>query len=520
MKINHWCQPVAPPVLRVHRRSPMVVRLWLIAVVLSACGDGVAEPIPDPMASVVTMDTPFQLLPDRQRKAGAALQVGPRAYEALQGHARVRVKGFPLERGKRVDLELERFQVTSPETQIVMGTDQGDRVMPHPEVALFRGRVVNEPDSEVYLGVSSLQTNGFIRLPGREYIIAPGRKRGADGAILEHVIYERFAVGADDPPGAFECQTRTAREPSPPVAPSAVATLGGYSSRVAFVALECDYEYGQSFDNLNEAAVYTIELLGAISSVYERDVQVQFYIPYLRIWSTVNDPYTGSTVGTLLQEFEVYWRANMGSVDRDIAHFLTPKNAGGGLAELDVLCNSTWGYGVSSGIVGVFPRPLENGSLDQWDVHVVSHEMGHQFGSPHTHCYVPPIDNCGQSFDDCWNGIYACQQGTIMSYCKSCPGGLANMDIRLHERVITRIRQSVDPSCLRYGLNPVYVDGANSSGIENGTVLFPFNTVLEAVQIVIPGGMVYISTGSYPESIVVNRPAVLNARGGGVTIGP
>jgi len=496
-----------------------IVSSWVIAFFVATAGRVVAQPVPAGPVEPVEMDAPVRVLAEPQPVAGISVELGRHALEALRPHGLVRVKGFPLEPGKRVDLELEQFTVTTGATQFMLGTDSGDKSVGHPDVSLFRGRVVNEPQSQVFLGISAAKSNGFITMPGKEYILAPSRsgKRTKDG--VEHVVYERFAAGANAPPSPFQCQTRTAREPEGDPGAQASTAMGGYPFRIALVALECDYEYGQSFDSMDDAFIYTIELLGAISSVYERDLQVRLYIPYLRIWSTSSDPYVGNDVAILLPQFESYWRANMGSVGRDIAHFLTSKNANGGLAEVDVLCNEQWGYGTSSGISGVFPRPLVDGSLEQWDVYVVAHEMGHQFGSPHTHCYNPPIDNCGQSFDDCWNGIYACQQGTIMSYCKSCPGGLANVDIRFHDRVITRIRQSVDASCLRGGLNPVYVDAAYS-GLEFGTQSFPFNTATEGIRVVIPWGTVYFDAGLYPEWIRESRPMVLRTTGGAVVIGP
>jgi len=494
---------------------------WVLAaIVVAAVSGGVfAEPIPVDPVRPVAMESPIRLLPDRQVYAGLALQVGAPAYQALRGQSHVRLNGFPLDQHKIVDLELEQFTVTSPTTKFVLGTDDGDRPAPHPDVVLFRGRVVEEPGSRVFLGISATHSNGYIALPGKEYILAPSRVRGKNIDAAHHVLYERFAAGANAPPSPFQCQTRTPREPAANIESQSVEAQAAYTWRAAFVAIECDYEYGQAFDSTSDAFVYVLELLGAISSVYERDLQVRLVLPYIRIWQTVSDPYTANDVGPLLDQFTAYWSFYMGGVDRDIAHFLTPKQAGGGMANVDVLCSNAWGYGASSGISGVFPRPLEDGSLEQWDVHVVSHEMGHQFGSPHTHCYNPPIDNCGQSFDDCWNGIYACQQGTIMSYCKSCPGGLANMDIRFHGRVITRIRQSVDASCLRSGMNPVYVDWAHV-GFEFGTQLFPFNTALEGIRIVIPGGTVYFDTGAYPEWIRANRPMVLRTTGGPVVLGP
>ena len=49
---------------------------------------------------------------------------------------------------------------------------------------------------------------------------------------------------------------------------------------------------------------------------------------------------------------------------------------------------SHWGggYGVVQ-INGSYPSNL-------WDLIASAHELGHNFGSPHTHCYHPPLDHC------------------------------------------------------------------------------------------------------------------------------
>jgi hypothetical protein len=76
-------------------------------------------------------------------------------------------------------------------------------------------------------------------------------------------------------------------------------------------------------------------------------------------------------------------------------------------------------------------------------------------------------------------------------------------------------------------MNPVYSDWTNI-GFEDGTAGHPFNTVAEAVQVVIPDGTVYINPGSYPETetltvnpqgLTLNRPVTLRTTGGMVTIG-
>src|SRR5437870_2899288 len=133
-------------------------------------------------------------------------------------------------------------------------------------------------------------------------------------------------------------------------------------------------------------------LAAAATTIYERDTAVRLRFSYIRLWGAGTvDPWTATDASAALGEVRTYWNdpANdMASIagPRTVVHFLSGKRVQGGIAYLNVLCNARYGYGVSQ-VFGSFDlsRPSQI-----WDVLVFSHELGHNFGSPHTHCYSPP----------------------------------------------------------------------------------------------------------------------------------
>ena len=81
------------------------------------------------------------------------------------------------------------------------------------------------------------------------------------------------------------------------------------------------------------------------------------------------------------------------------------------------------------------------------------------------------------------------------------------------------MRLEIDSSCLLNALDPVYVDWQNTSGIETGSLVYPFDTVEEGVLHVLPSGTVSISSGSYTENIDLWQPMTFQTSGGSVVIG-
>jgi hypothetical protein len=115
------------------------------------------------------------------------------------------------------------------------------------------------------------------------------------------------------------------------------------------------------------------------------------------------------------------------------------------VAYLSQVCG-TYQYGVAGHLAGGFPSPLQNYNWGNWDLMVTAHELGHNFGAPHTHDVAPQIDGCGTG--NCAQAF----GGTIMSYCHACNGGMSNIQLAFHPRTIS---ESMLP----------YIDGLTGCGI-------------------------------------------------------
>jgi len=186
------------------------------------------------------------------------------------------------------------------------------------------------------------------------------------------------------------------------------------------------------------------------------DLDLHLALSEIHVWSAGagSDPYVSTNTRTQLDEVGDWWHANRptGSYPRAMVHFLSGKVASGGIAWLSVLCSGDfdsggghWGgaYGVTQ-VYGTYP-------LQTWDQFATAHEMGHNAGSHHTHCYSPPIDHCYNQELGCYSGPQenpGAGNGTIMSYCHICDdNGMQNMTTFFHSECAALMRNRVE-NCL------------------------------------------------------------------------
>ena len=392
-----------------------------------------------------------------------AAALAARAREVPVGEA-VRIEGLrDAATGRAETLFVRRFEVFASDARVVIVGADGPRETRPPANVYFRGELDGDPGSRVVLSVLA---TGVVR----------GLALADDGVRMITTgpggpEIHRLTAAALDRPLPFACSgglDRPGRDAAallrqlatPPAAPT------GLPDHTARIAIETDYEFFQLFGDSAAEMNYIADLVAYESALaYQREIGTSFEIPYLRVWTVPADPWTQTSSICNLFQFGKVWNDSQTGVTRTIAHMMSGKSSGGGVAWVGVLCSGPFNYntggqgctfsdtnnyggdyGYTGAMSGTFD-PQSPGIV--WDLVATSHEMGHNFSSPHSHCYggiggnSDPIDGCyagecGSSGCYCgttgYPGIGALtggaqgqHGGTIMSYCHLLSGGFSNV---------------------------------------------------------------------------------------------
>lgn len=192
------------------------------------------------------------------------------------------------------------------------------------------------------------------------------------------------------------------------------------------VYFECDFKsYQNNGSSVTNTEAWVAALFNEVSTLYENE-GIPIMISDIMVWTTT-DPYASiNSTGGVLNAFVNH--SNQNGYDGRLGHLLSTRSLGGGIAYVNVLCHTTLPYAFSASLsTNIVPYPDYS-----WNVTVVAHEMGHNFGSHHTHNCVwngnnTQIDDCGSEFGDeqpCYDegDPILPNNGTIMSYCHLIPG--------------------------------------------------------------------------------------------------
>ncbi len=338
-------------------------------------------------------------------------------------------------------LVLARHELRTPDFRL---TSPDDPDLDAEKPLHFRGYVAGRTDATVALTLAHSGVMAVVLSPEGSYVLGPAG--GLPTGTTDYVLYQEREL-ARRPPG-HACGTRDTPDDPPKGDPvDAMAD----QCRYVTLYLECAYSiYQQLGSSQNRVVTYIEGLYNVVAMLLDRE-QYSTLVSEIRVW-TQPDPYPfrSQDLGRIIDAFE---NANPLQTRNSISlgHLVAHQPGVGGIARsLGSLCQSP---NRRLAFSGLYLR-YEQLPTYSWDVLVMTHEIGHNLGSPHTH-------NCvwaGGAIDGCMpveRNVRSCEQpprpvppfqGTIMSYCHLVERVGINLNLGFGPQPGDRIREHLAAS--------------------------------------------------------------------------
>ena len=307
--------------------------------------------------------------------------------------------------------ELERFYVHPPTITVGVTSERGLEEQDYtPSLQTFKMR-----ESEKVVGTLVMMDDhvlGSFHHDGRHQF---------DVAQVDGSLYGVFDFNRRGDLKPFECGTAES-DPDMVLDKGKRASSRSQNGGCVEVAVDVDKFTLDTYGTMSATTEWALAQMAGVEAIYTQELDGLFFIQasYVHIWQST-DPMASfvNDAGSMLDNLRSTWEntPSLDAIQRDVTHLMTKRgNTGtGGIAYLDVNCGS-FAYGFSAGMTS---NTTNNINSYSWNLDVVSHELGHNFGSNHTHwCGWSggPIDDCYPAEGGCADGPQVAQ-GTIMSYC-------------------------------------------------------------------------------------------------------
>ncbi len=307
---------------------------------------------------------------------------------------------IPSADGFDLKLNLARVEILSPDFKVTL--NDGSEVATGIERGIYYRGVVDGDDNSLASVAVFGNDIQAMAITGDDNFFLEKNGQGSGEFIL-------FRSADAVNPAARACEELEAPHPS---GSGGQAGERGVGCKMTQIYFETDYQmFLDKGGNAASVSAYVTGLFSQIAALYANE-SIDVQISQINVWTTA-DPYQSlTTTSAVLNQFlatkGTNWTGN-------IAHFMSTRSLGGGIGYVDVLCNKAYAFSVSQ----VY-NTYSNVPTYSWSVEVVTHELGHNFGSWHTHsCNWPngPLDNCYTTEGGCAAGPAPTNGGTIMSYC-------------------------------------------------------------------------------------------------------
>jgi hypothetical protein len=291
----------------------------------------------------------------------------------------------------------------------------------------YKGIIKDNPNSIVSLSIFPRYIMAIISDQTGNYNISPLKYATEEE---DYIIFKdsdfsesnKIACNVDDYDIRFNPRQKNGLLPEP----NPVANNFGGTVRIYF---ECDFRMYTDFSSNTDSVMnYVSGFFNSVKTLYENE-SIPIQISQVFIWTT-QDPYL--QYNSTLQILKRFSHEKQNNFNGHLAHLISTRTPNmGGIAWLNVLCfpylaSDSAGPAAFSNIQTTY----SNYPVFSYTVQVVTHELGHNFASKHTHACVWPIpggtgalDSCYQVEGNCYAGPPIARAGTIMSYCIFVQGG-------------------------------------------------------------------------------------------------
>ncbi|KAA0207306.1 MAG: M12 family metallo-peptidase [Ignavibacteriaceae bacterium] len=334
---------------------------------------------------------------------------------------------IPDPNGRNMKLKLTKVEVTSSDFIISTVGVSGKSKFNYQNTGLhYRGIIDGETNSIASLSIFDEFVMGLFSGKTGNYVLGSVMK---DGKYTDDYIFyndsdlkvlNKFKCGIGEDNGEnFNVYSVTEFQKSH--GQNGELDEGRAPVQVYFV---CDYDmYQKAGNNVQAVGSFVTGLFNSVATIYQKEY-LKVQISEIQVY-TSPDPYrfTNNSVDILFE----FGRNTRDNFNGDLAHLLSTRTINaGGIAWINVLCanysgNSQEPYGRFA--YSNIETSYNNFPTYSWTVGVIAHEMGHNFGSQHTHAcawpvggYIGAIDSCYTAEGNCFPGQFR-SIGTIMSYC-------------------------------------------------------------------------------------------------------
>ena len=326
------------------------------------------------------------------------LKLDRNAFQHIRRHrSDFRTLEVPFPELGWVELEVQEFCNLSDDFVISRSTAEGTKLEHYtPSLITYEvrsakldgGRLNGKVTGTLVVFDNHLQAS--IQLGGHQWELAPAeRPKNRESLVEEYVLFDVAQSAATN---TFSCAVQDQEREMQLMS---VSQRNSLVPQCVEIGLDVDNFTYNTFADCYEAIDWALGVLAGVDLVYRTELNdfITLQASYVNVWETP-EPWanTVNDAGTMLDQLRVEWASSnpvLSNANWDLVHLMSKRGdtGTGGIAYLGVVCSSDFGVGFSSAMDNQSNFPVIPPNFT-WNLFVVAHELGHNFGSNHTHSLV------------------------------------------------------------------------------------------------------------------------------------